>query len=394
MTTGASTGLLRNPDGPQRATLLELIFDVVYVAAIALMSTRLASNLSWAGAARLLVVLAAIWWIWSITALLTDFYDPQRLPIQAMIAGTMFGSVLMTATLPFAFSEHGWIFAGAYVTIHVGRGLVLVSALRRHPNAQHRAGRFLFWFGISGIAWIAGTFAMGAARGALWVVALTIDYVAGGLRYPTPRIGRVPLDQYDKAREHLGERYQQFVILALGDLILVPTLKIAGTDFTSERIGALLVAFVTTMLLWQIYVYRAGAFLQAAIGKRPGRVARWAPYTHLVLLTGLVATAAGFELVIVRPTGETPPSWIGIIVGGPALFLIGRTIFEYEVFAAISWSRLVWLVVLLAAAPPMVLLPPLLVTIVTSAILLGIAGSDAVRASRESPEPLTQPSSG
>jgi low temperature requirement protein LtrA len=384
MTPDGRTGLVRASDAPERATLLELLFDVAYVAALAVVSMSLARNVSLAGTFQLLVSLMALWWTWSITALLTDFYNPERLPIQAMIAGTMLGTILMAASLPLAFSTLGLVFAGAYVATHVGRGLVLVSVLREHL-ARIRAARFLFWFSLSGVAWITGAFTPGWTRVGLWALALTIDYLASGLRFPTPRFGRVPLDQYEQASGHLGERYQQFVILALGHLILVPTLRIGATGFTIARAGAFLIAFATTLLLWQIYLYRAGAFLQLAIHVRPGRITRWAQYTHLFMVAGIVSAAAGFDLVIGRPGGATPASWVAVIFGGPILFLIGRIVLENEVFGMVAQSRLAWLLALIAMAPAMVLLSPILVTVATTSVLLGVVITDAVRAHRGPP---------
>ncbi|GAB3933894.1 hypothetical protein GCM10027614_05880 [Micromonospora vulcania] len=78
MTTGGTAALVRRPDGSSRATLLELLFDVVFVAALALISKLIADRDSWAGAAPVLLMLAAIWWTWSVTSTTTDFYDPQQ----------------------------------------------------------------------------------------------------------------------------------------------------------------------------------------------------------------------------------------------------------------------------------------------------------------------------
>ncbi|HEY2671136.1 MAG TPA: low temperature requirement protein A [Rugosimonospora sp.] len=381
MTSKRRAELVRGNDAPERATLLELLFDVAYVAALAVISVRLAGNTTLTGIAQLLVLLMAIWWTWSITAELTDFFNPQTWPIQAMVASSMFGTILLAATIPFAFGSLGWAFAGVYVATHVGRGVVLVSVLRGH-RAQARVARFLFWFAVSGIFWVLGAFASDWARFAWWLLAIAIDYVAGGIRYPTPRLGRVPLEQYDQASGgHLGERYQQFIILALGDLILVPTLRIGAVGFTPQRFGAFLAAFATTLLLWQIYVFRAGAILQVAINLRPGRISRWAPYTHLLGAASIVSAAAGFDLVIVRPTGDTPVAWTAVIVGGPILFLGGRTVFEYVAFRIVAWSRLAWVALLIAIAPTMAFLPPVLTTTTTTTLVLcGIVVSDAIRA--------------
>ena len=49
MTTDRAVGLARKSEGPQRATLLELLLDLVFVAALALTSQTLARNLDWGG---------------------------------------------------------------------------------------------------------------------------------------------------------------------------------------------------------------------------------------------------------------------------------------------------------------------------------------------------------
>ena len=388
MTTDRAVGLARKGEGPQRATLLELLLDLVFVAALALTSQTLARNLDWGGIFQTLVLLMAIWWVWSVTALATDLYHPQRPPIFLMTLWVMLGTILMAAALPAAFSDHAMVFVGAYVAIHVGRGLFLASALHGRM-AQLHAVRFIFWFVVSAVPWLTGGLVEGTARGLLWSAALAIDYGAAWRRYPTPRLGRVPTSQYEVAADHLAERYQQFFTLALGDLILVTTLIYADNEFTAGRTGALLVAVATTVLLWQIYVHRAGALLQAAIesSRDPGRFVRSAPYTHLLMVAGVVAAAAGFEVVIAHPTEDTTPGLVGVVLGGPALFLAGRARFEYEVFSRVSPSRLVGLLVLAAAAPAMVLVPPLVVTVVGTLVLAGIAVADAVRAHGGPPEP-------
>ncbi|GIH19691.1 low temperature requirement protein A [Rugosimonospora africana] len=391
MTGTDATRLVRNPRTPKRATLLELLFDLVYVAAFALLSIRLAHNLTWTGVGQTLVLVMAIWWTWSITALLTDYYDPEQAPIEAVLTTTMLGAALMTIAIPSAFAEHAGVFAGAYVGIHLLRGILLVSALHDYV-VQVRAARFLFWFGVSGIPWIVGVFVGNPERAALWAGALAIDFLSAATRYPTPWHGRVPLEQYDKTSEHFAERYQQVIILALGDLILVPALIFSRDGgFGVARVVALLAAFATTLLLWQLYAYSGGVISVLVSRRRPSRGPRLAPYTHSVMVAGVVAAAAGFELVIARPTGHMPAAWACLVVGGPALFLAGRTIFEYAYDGRLSKTRVGWLIVLILVTPPMVLLPPVAVTVVGGAVLAGVAGTDQLRTSGKLPGWLDHP---
>ncbi|MFF4874725.1 low temperature requirement protein A [Micromonospora sp. NPDC000668] len=377
MTTGGTAALVRRPDGSARATLLELLFDVVFVAALAMVSKLIAERDSWSGSGPVLLTLAAIWWTWSVTSTTTEFYDPDQRPIQAILMVAMVGSVGMAAALPMLSAGHAMVFAIAYVTTHVVRGVVLVTTLhrQRHRAAMERASRFMFWFLVSGVFWITGAVA-GSPNWRLWTIAIAIDLVSAAVRYPMPWLGRVPLDQYERTTGHLGERYQQFIILALGDIILVPILEVSRTHLDRFRLAALLCAFATMLMLWQIYVFRAGELLKAGADAR--RAARLAPYTHLVMLAGVVCTAASFDLVADRPTGTTPTSWLVLILGGPALFVIGRILFTYLVTAIVPWRRLVWLLLPVLALPWAGGWPPLLVTVV---VALGLAGAALVPAS-------------
>ncbi|PPA56446.1 low temperature requirement protein A [Micromonospora chalcea] len=387
MTADRAVGLAREEEGPQRATLLELFLDLVFVAALALTSRTLAQRLDWVGVSQTVVLLLAIWWVWSATALVTDLYHAQRPPIFVMTLWVMLGTLLMAGTLPGAFSDHALVFAGAYVAIHLGRGIFLVAALRNRA-AHLRPSRFVFWSLVSAVPWIAGGFVAGSARGLLWTAALAIDYGSAWLRYPTPRLGRIPTSRYTVAADHLAERYQQFFTLALGDLVLLTTMTYADNDATISRTAALLLAFAVTALLWQIYVHRAGALLKATIesSRDPGGFVRSAANTHLLMVAGVVAASAGFEVVIAHPTDHTTPWLAGVILGGPALFLAGRARFEYEVFSRVSPSRLVALLTLIVAGAALVLVPALVPALTATLVLAGVAIADGVRARGNPPE--------
>ncbi|MEH0929166.1 low temperature requirement protein A [Micromonospora sp. CPCC 205558] len=371
MTTKGNAALVRRMEGSTRATLLELLFDVVFVAALALTSTLFAEEHSWSGSAKVLLMLTAIWWTWAITATTTEFYDPQRRPIQAILMIAMVGSVGMAVALPMITVGHMLLFVLSYVGTHVIRCLILVAALhrQRHQTARERATRFLFWFSVSAVFWIIGALHNGPNWG-FWAIAITIDLVGSAARYPTPWLGRVPIAQFRRITGHLSERYQQFIILALGDILLLPTLQVSRGGLDSFRIIALLCAFATMLLLWQIYAFRAGD-LALATASNMVRPARLAPYTHLVMVAGVVATAASFERIVDEPTGTTPARLLLLIIGGPTLFVLGRVLFTMLVSDAVPWRRVAWLLLPLLILPWAGGWPPVLVT---ATMALGLAG--------------------
>ncbi|MCI4065813.1 low temperature requirement protein A [Micromonospora sp. R77] len=384
---------VRDPESPRRVTLLELFFDLVYVVALALISRGLVTEVTWERAFQSLLMLMAIWWTWAITTLVTDLYDPQRPEIKVLIALVMFGALLMTTAIPEAFSGRGLVFAGTYVAIHLGRGLFLLPTVRHHPQARRRAARVFTWFAVSAVPWLVGGVVHGGAREALWALALAIDYLGFRLAYPVPGLGVVPEHQRNVTAEHLSERYQQFFIIALGDAILVTGTMFSLSHSELENFVAFATAFVSTLLLWRIYVHKSGELLPHAISRarQPSRFLLTAPYTHLLMVAGVVTTASGFDLVLHEPAGRTPPAWAAVILGGPALFLVGRCCFEYEVFSRVSLSRPGGLLALLTIAPGVLFLPPLFAALGTMLVLTGVAVADHLRSRGRPPEDPSPP---
>ncbi|RQW91451.1 low temperature requirement protein A [Micromonospora globispora] len=388
MTSGAAR-LLREE---QRATFLDLFLDLVFVFAIFRLSQGLRDHLNWSGAVQTLVLLLAVWWVWSQTAGVSNRFDPRRPTIQLLVIGSMFGSFVLAAAVPESFGEHGLLFAGAYVAVQVGRSLFLVI-VTRGDERQRPEMRLLFWYGVSAVPWIAGAVVQGWARGVLWALALAVDYTAAPLRWPTPGLGRASATEFAISAEFLAERHRQFFIIALGELILVSGLTFTSSAFEADRSAAVVVAFATTVLLWRIYIHRAGEVFGGAVAAAtdPLRVALSATYAHLVMVAGIVAISVGDELVITHPFGHAQPAWIAVILGGPALFLAGRAIFEYAVFGRVSRNRVAGVLVLAAMSPAMIFLPPVLVAAAAALVLAGIAVSDAARARGRPPEPPSPP---
>jgi low temperature requirement protein LtrA len=392
MTTGWAAELRREPGDPQQATFLELFFDLVFVLALTQLSRGLSQHLTWTGAFQTLVLLLALWLVWILTAGLTDFFDPRQPPIQLVVTASMLGALVLAAVAPQAFNRQGLVFAGAYLAIQLGRS-VFVVLVERSPGVRRLFLRQVVWFGASAAPWLAGALTQHSTRAVLWTLAVIMDSVAAGLRFPLPGLGRASTSEFAVTGGHLAERFRQFFIVALGELILVAGLAFSSSALGADHSVALVVSFATTVMLWRIYIYRAGELLAAAItaARDPLLVGVTTGYAHLSMVAGIVVTAVGQELVIARPLGRTRPAWTTVILGGPALFLAGRALFEYAVLARVSRDRPIGLLALTAAVPVSLHLPPLLAATAASAVLAGVAIADAARARRRPPEPPSPP---
>ncbi|MGR6319056.1 low temperature requirement protein A [Micromonospora soli] len=392
MTTGRFHALLRRPE-QGRTAFLELFFDLVFVLAFFQLSQQLLEHLSWTGAFQTLVLLLPVLHLWAATTRLLDAFDPRHPLVQLLTMPIIFGTLVLAAAAPEAFGRRGLVFAGAYLTIRLGGLAIAIHVLRGH-EAQRSAVRIFFWVGMSAPAWIAGALLPDTVRAALWMTATVAEYAALALGFPTPKLGRHGPRRLEivVSEEHLAERYQQFFIIALGEPILVTGLTFANGEFGADRSTATVLAFATTALLWRIYIHRAGELLAGALAAshNPLRVGVLVLYAHVIMVAAIVAVAVGDEIVITHPLGHPDPAWIAVILGGPALFLAGRAIFEYGVFGRMSLPRVIGALALLALTPRMRPAPPLAAATTAALILTGVAVADALRTRRlpsEQPSP-------
>jgi low temperature requirement protein LtrA len=389
---------------PQRATFLELFFDLVFVFALTRISARAYNNLgvevggaeTWnalVGSGKTLLLLLALWFVWQGTSWTTSQYDPYHLWLQFVVINALVAGLVMGVAIPRAFSSTGLLFAVAYVVAQITRPLVLQFVLRHHPERSLKL-RMLITYSISGTFWIAGALVDNSLRVVLWALALALEYVAARFGWPVPGMGRSTTSRWAVVGEHLAERYQQIFLVALGETILVIGLTYSDDGgFSPAATVAFALAVATSVLLWRIYIQRAGQILAEAVSvsARPAAIGRSAADSHMIMVIGVVATAIGYELVIGHPLGEVPSSWLAVVLGGPALFVVGRSRFEYEVFGRVSRSRIIAVVLLVLLFWPLRGRPPLLAAAAPVVILTAMAVADVRRAWGKPPEPPSPP---
>ncbi|MFD6696249.1 low temperature requirement protein A [Micromonospora aurantiaca (nom. illeg.)] len=402
MRTAEPAALRSSGGGPDRATFLELFFDLVYVFALTRISARAFEDLvleggqtGWSavtGGGKTLLLLLALWAVWQGTAWTTSRYDPHHLWLQVIVITALISAMVMGMAIPRAFSHSGLIFATAYVVAQVSRPAILVLVLHKQQYRRLKL-RMLITFCATGVLWLAGALLPGSARVVLWTTALLLEYLAARFGWPLPGLGRSTVSRWDIHGEHLAERYQQIFLVALGETILLAGLSFTRSSTSPGMVVAFAVALATSVLLWRIYVQRAGQILGEAVTRaaHPATIGRSAADTHLVMVIGVVATAIGYELVIEHPAGHNELPWMAVVLGGPAVFLAGRARFEYEVFGRVSPSRLVGIAALLLPVPLLVRLAPLVAAILAAVVLTAVAVADARRAWGRPPEEAATP---
>ena len=364
-----------------RVTFTELFFDLVYVFAVTQLSHLLLDHLSLHGAAQTLLLLVAVWRAWIDTAWFTNWFDPDRRAVRLALIGVMLLSLIMSATLPEAFGQRGFVFAAAYVAMQIGRCLFAVLALGVDPALRRNFLRILAWCVASGVLWLAGGLAEGAAREIWWLGAVLVDCAAPAAGFATPGLGRSRTTDWTIAGGHLAERCHLFVIIALGESILLTGATFGQQPLAAETVVALGVAFLGSVALWWLYFDRAAEYGGEVIAqsKDPGRLGRSAyTYFHVPIVAGIIVAAVADELTIAHPGGPTSATTVAVVLGGPALFLAGHTLFKWAVFAHVSRSRVVALLALAALFPVSLAVPPLGVAAAATVTVATVAAWDGL----------------
>ncbi|MEU6075882.1 low temperature requirement protein A [Micromonospora sp. NPDC047074] len=391
--------ILRGEEDARQASFLELFFDLVLVFALTGVVSRMVPDLlsgdvrlQWLALVYTLVLALPLLWLWTTTAYITSRFDCRNGWIQLLVLISAFGLLIMSASLPYEFEARGAAFAVVYVLLHVGRPLLLRPLLRQQEELRALYAQVAIWSGVSGMIWLTGAVTSGDHRVALWVVAIAVDLVVARFRWPVPGVRRPPVSAWAMASSrHLPERYQQLLLIALGESVLSIGLTYANHPATLATTTALVTTFLSSVLMWRIYFYRAGQVLVETVemSSDPAAAGRLVGAAHVLMVLGITAVATGSDIVLAHPGGSAEPAWLVVILGGPVVFLLGRSRLERVVFNRLAVRRLVGIAALALLALPLASGPPLLAAIAAAVVLLGVAVADARRAAGR---PLEAPS--
>jgi low temperature requirement protein LtrA len=358
----------------ERVENIELFFDLVFVFAVTRLSHMLLGDLTATGALRVALLATAVWWVWIYTSWVTNWLAPERLPVRLCLFAMMGAGMLLSVAIPHAFDDYAMVFATSYVGMQVGRTLFFLWAARDGDAALRRAfQRILAWFLLSAVFWFGGaTFQQ--VQAPAWTLAMALELLAPAVFYFVPGLGRSYTRDWNISGGHLAERCALFVIIALGESLLMTGTAFADHAWQADDTGpsaavpllasgshgaasfaALASAALGSMLMWWIYfdTGAARAHHRIAHSEDPGSAGR-VPYTylHVPIVVGILASAVADELVLARDH-HAQGTWL-VLLGGPLVYLTGTALFKWVMNdrAAPPFSHVAGIALLLALAWP------------------------------------------
>ena len=361
----------RNGD-PQPTTAVELLFDLVYAFAITQISHLIIGRLTSTGVAHAALLLWVVWWAWIYTTWMVNWFEPASSPVRLIVVLGALTSLLMAAAIPTAFTATPLLFAAAYVVLQVGRNAAARWLLDNDHALRIVFERILFWSLFSAVFWIAGALAPSSWRFGLWGVGLLVDFVAPIAGYWTPGRGRSGTSDYPVDGSHFAERFQSFVIIVLGESIVVTGAAASARGLSTSSVFALAVAFLITGGLWWLYfgAVAENSKQHLAEAEDAAVLARDAyTYLHLPIIAGVIMVAVGDDFLVSDATASLSTAGLIMLVGGPALFLAAENMFRLRMIGSIASKRAVTIAALCLAGVAASALPALAVGAIVAGLL-------------------------
>jgi low temperature requirement protein LtrA len=304
---------------PQGVTFVELFFDLVFVFAVTQITARTASDLTVAGVLQSILVGWLIWWAWTQFTWTLNPADTTHNWVRVLTLTATAAAFVMAASVPRAFTDEAIWFALPYLVVRLlGLGLQVRVEMERE-GADHAA--VYRWAGASlvGLALVlAGALVDPGLRNILWLGAIGADFAAATVA------GRAAT--WDLNPAHLAERHGLFVIIALGESLIVAGAAIAGAELAPSLVAAVGASIVIACLLWWTYFGWLSEALAhrfaAADPRRLGPLARDAfSFAHFPLIGGIVGFAVAVEETVVHPNDPMTGPVLAALGVGVALFV-------------------------------------------------------------------------
>jgi low temperature requirement protein LtrA len=213
------------------------------------------------------------------------------------------------------------------------RSLYMVWASRGVDEVRVRNGlRVVFWFLLSAPLWLAGAVSPPDSRIMYWAAAIAVEYAGPFTLFWTPVLGASKSEDWDISGAHMADRCALFIIIALGETVLVTGATFAGLPPDTPTTVAFVTSFLGSATMWWIYfdigAKRASGIISSA--ENAGFIARNAyTYLHMPIVAGVIVSAVADKMVLAHPTGASSLTLILVSIGGPWLFLVGNQAFKW-----------------------------------------------------------------
>lgn len=308
-----------------RATPLELFFDLVYVFAFTQVTHLMADGENIQSVLGGLAVLGVLWWSWASHAWLANQQLADRGAVRIGILAAIAIVLVLSIAIPEVYPEGdgsrfgSLLFAVGFVVLTLIYTTVNLVVARRDIPLRRQVLRTM---GVTLVpvaaALITGALLGGTAQLVLWLAAVAIE---GITIYSTSQGGAWQLP----SAAHYAERHGLVVILALGESIISIGLAASRSTLTPTIVLVALGAVLVSLGMWWVYFARVSASAERHIGAMTGNrrtaIATVGTYLHFGIVAGILLVSLGLGGVIENVGDREPFGSFYWIAGATGLLL-------------------------------------------------------------------------
>jgi low temperature requirement protein LtrA len=327
------------------ATFVELFFDLVFVFAITQITVLTAHHLTPAGLARSLILFWLIWWAWTQFTWTLNTVDTTGASVRAATLIATGAAFVMATSVTRAFGDDAWWFAVPYVVVRVIGLIVQALVTKETPGDHSGVWRWLAVSNIGLVVVLIGAAVPTPARTWIWLLAIGIDLVAA------TGAGSA---NWELNAKHFSERHGLFVIIALGESMIVAATAVAGEVHSTALTVCTGLALAITCTLWWTYFGWLHPQLEHAMSRTSvagiGRFARDVfSLGHFPVICGIIAFAVAIEEIVIHPDEPLHTEVLLALGAGVALFVGCSALSYWRATGQVLVARLAILAVTLVA---------------------------------------------
>ena len=300
----------------QPVSFAELFFDLVFVFCVTQVVHLLDDSFDLLHIGRAILVFWLVWWAWTQFTWALNAADTKHMRIEFATLLATACAFFMAVTVPQSFASCSWWFAGAYVAVRAIGLLIYLWVVWGHEQMRAAVKTFAAVSVAGLVAVIVGGLVGGTAQYWFWGLAIVLDVVAATIGGNN--------EGWNLHPRHFAERHGLFVIIALGETLIVAASGASEEPWAFDLILVSALSVGITSCLWWLYFFRIKDHLEHAIAHRTGAnqstMARDVfSLFHFPMICGLIIYAYAIEEAMLNPSA--PLSVEGRVALATGIFL-------------------------------------------------------------------------
>ncbi|KXO85826.1 low temperature requirement protein A [Acinetobacter venetianus] len=331
----------RDPEEAHRAaTPLELLFDLIFVVAIATAGQQLHHAMVeghlWHALPTYCMVFFALWWAWMNFTWFASAYDNDDTLYRCLTFVQIAGSLVMAAGIPAVFQQHNFdVIIIGYVIMRLALVTQWIRVAKHDPERKVTAYRYAIGIVLVQLGWLVGNFS--SIHMTTWLFLILVFFELA-VPFYAEKHAATPWHPH-----HIVERYGLLTIIVLGESIIG---SFAATqEAFSNRvinyqevfliIGGLLMMFA----MWWVYFDRSHHHHQ----RRGVQPFLWG-YGHFFIFISIAVLGAALAAAVDVSTQNAHISsqMMGLIIAASLAIYSTYIWLFYEAFYLSGWRRWVY----------------------------------------------------